>query len=512
MNGQERSRLTSGHAPCRQRHSEKSKTILNTSRLTPLNKSKPGKIGPIAVGNTWRKMSAWVISDRCSAQLKASVGESQYGVYTPSGVAIIEVLHDAHLHPHSVFMQFDARNAIGSIDHRATLAAAAAASPHYHATVAAWLCDEQHALLSGTAAHPPCVLTTTQWDRPGRCRITNAICPRHGQCRGGLLAEIGRHDGHARGGSPASCPRLDGSLGGRFGSPRASPHTYPPEGRRDGLHLCGMAAWTQEDATLGPSGADEYIRAHPEHLEERLRLRRRLALKRIPQELGLECNGAFRWPSLTRNGQPHHSCSHHGPKHMTARARRCLRISGMYVGPLTQEDDKLMQFPFNEGGLQWKWAATAASLQFLAASQPITVAQDMWQPEVPELLQAEADASALLCTSARDILRSEGAKANPKPFKAFYAKLLCRGIADIIALRRTEAGGEHPNCSTHLQMLLPLVDLTLRLRASIMDGPSKLMLRQCLSRPLVVNPQPCNYNRARTSAICGSWFDADGRL
>eukprot|EP00971_Amphidinium_carterae_P104572 2071066-Amphidinium_carterae.1 len=46
----------------------------------------------------------------------------------------------------------------------------------------------------------------------------------------------------------------------------------------------------------------------------------------------------------------------------------------------------------------------------LAASQSVMAAQDMWQLE---LLQVEADRSALLCKSARDILRPEGAKAIP---------------------------------------------------------------------------------------------------
>eukprot|EP00971_Amphidinium_carterae_P082979 1641541-Amphidinium_carterae.1 len=59
-------------------------------------------------------------------------------------------------------MQFDAGNAFGSISRTATLAATAAASQHYHEAVAGWLCDEQHALLSGTVTQAPCVITTTQ--------------------------------------------------------------------------------------------------------------------------------------------------------------------------------------------------------------------------------------------------------------------------------------------------------------------------------------------------------------
>eukprot|EP00971_Amphidinium_carterae_P038567 758246-Amphidinium_carterae.1 len=59
-------------------------------------------------------------------------------------------------------MQFDAGNAFGSISHTATMAATAAASQHYHEAVAGWLCDEQHALLSGTLTQAPCVITTTQ--------------------------------------------------------------------------------------------------------------------------------------------------------------------------------------------------------------------------------------------------------------------------------------------------------------------------------------------------------------
>eukprot|EP00971_Amphidinium_carterae_P123989 2455700-Amphidinium_carterae.1 len=38
------------------------------------------------------------------------------------------------------------------------------------------------------------------------------------------------------------------------------------------------------------------------------------------------------------------------------------------------------------------------------------------------------------------------------------------------------------NSQTHLHVLLPLLDLTVS--ASVSDGPTKLMLRQWLSRPL----------------------------
>eukprot|EP00971_Amphidinium_carterae_P270604 5369468-Amphidinium_carterae.1 len=52
-----------------------------------------------------------------------------------------------------------------------------------------------------------------------------------------------------------------------------------------------MAAWNEEDETLGsPIGADEFIRSHLEALEERVCARRQ-ALKKLPQELGPECNG-----------------------------------------------------------------------------------------------------------------------------------------------------------------------------------------------------------------------------
>eukprot|EP00971_Amphidinium_carterae_P269914 5354593-Amphidinium_carterae.1 len=86
----------------------------------------------------WRKLSAWLLGDHCSTQLCGAIGASQYGVYTPSGVArlVHEVMQDAHQHPHCVFMQFDAGNAFGSISRTATLAATAAASQPYHEAVA----------------------------------------------------------------------------------------------------------------------------------------------------------------------------------------------------------------------------------------------------------------------------------------------------------------------------------------------------------------------------------------
>eukprot|EP00971_Amphidinium_carterae_P348379 6490456-Amphidinium_carterae.1 len=73
------------------------KFILNASRLVPLNKGKPGEVRPIAIGSMWRKLSAWLLGHHCSDQLRGAIGASQYGVYTPSGVArlVHEVIQDA---------------------------------------------------------------------------------------------------------------------------------------------------------------------------------------------------------------------------------------------------------------------------------------------------------------------------------------------------------------------------------------------------------------------------------
>eukprot|EP00971_Amphidinium_carterae_P060781 1202935-Amphidinium_carterae.1 len=102
----------------------------------------------------------------------------------------------------------------------------------------------------------------------------------------------------------------------------------------------------------------------------------------------------------------------------------------------------------------------------------------MWQPE---LIQAEADASALLRTSAKDMLQTEGAKARPKPLKVFYQKLAELHVETLQDSVHSDVLRHEVNTQTHLHVLLPLLDLSVS--APIPDGPTKLMLRQWLSRP-----------------------------
>eukprot|EP00971_Amphidinium_carterae_P136274 2700147-Amphidinium_carterae.1 len=79
---------------------------------------------------------------------------------------------------------------------------------------------------------------------------------------------------------------------------------WEQQSRRDGLHLCGMAAWNEEDDTLGsPIGAEDFIRSHLDALESRIRTKRQ-ALKKLPQELGPESNGVQLATILARTTIP----------------------------------------------------------------------------------------------------------------------------------------------------------------------------------------------------------------
>eukprot|EP00971_Amphidinium_carterae_P069483 1374860-Amphidinium_carterae.4 len=146
----------------------------------------------------------------------------------------------------------------------------------------------------------------------------------------------------------------------------------------------------------GRLGAEDFVRSHLDALENRVRAKRQ-ALKKLPQELGPVSNGIQLATILARTAIP--SAVAHAQRAVPPQlqstwaeahdaANRELLEALWHVGTLTVADRQLLQLPLGEGGLQWHWAATAAPLQFLASSQSITAAQDMWQPE---LLQAEAD-------------------------------------------------------------------------------------------------------------------------